>query len=388
MAASSVRRVVLTHRDGLLAIALFLAGEAEAAFRKGPPNITSRWLLALLVLAWVVPIVWRRRYPIAVLVMVTASAPIYGTLDVRGDLISFVVVFVIATYTVGRHVPRPRTWWGLALALGAHVANLLATRSTTLSDWFFVPLIYGLPWLAGVVVREREEQIGRLAEESAALRYEQAEKERRAVAEERSRIARELHDIASHSISVVTIQTQAVRRRLRPEQRREIDDLQVVEATARQAMAEMRRLLGVLRAEGERAELAPQPGLDQLPRLLEEVRTAGTRVSFDCAGQVRPLSPGIDLTAYRIVQESLTNVRKHADGADACVSISYLPGRIDIRVRDSGVPGIPSTDSAGHGLVGMRERVALYGGTITARPHPDGGFEVFASLPTDETAGP
>ena len=381
MSITSVRSVVLAHRDGLIAGAVLVAGELEAAFRKGPADITSRWLLALLVLAWVLPIVWRRRYPLAVLLVITASAPIYGTLDVRGDMISFVVVFVLATYTVGRRVARPRAWWGLALALGAHLANLLAIGTTQLSDWFFVPLIYGLPFFAGLAVREREEQIRRLAEESAALRYEQTEKERRAVAEERTRIARELHDIASHSISVVTIQAQAVRRRLRPDQQREIAELRGIEATARQAMGEMRRLLGVLRADGDRAELAPQPGLDQLPRLLEDARATGLSVTVTCDGEARALAPGIDLTAYRIVQESLTNVRKHAGGAPACVHIAYLPDRLDIRVCDSGRAG-GAPNGTGHGLVGMRERVTLYGGKLTAGPHPEGGYEVYASLPT------
>jgi signal transduction histidine kinase len=386
MSISSARRFVLAHRDGLIAAAVFVGGEAEAAFRKGPPSITSRWLLALLVVVWVVPIVWRRRYPIAVLIVITASAPIYGTLDVRGDLLSFVVVFVLATYTVGRHVGRPRAWWGLALALGAHLANLAAIGTTQLSDWFFVPLIYGLPFFAGLAVREREEQIRRLAEESTALRYEQAEQQRRAVAEERSRIARELHDIASHSISVVTIQAQAVRRRLGPEHQREVEQLRAIESTARQALAEMRRLLGVLRAEGEQVELAPQPGLEQLPRLLDEVRAAGLAVDFASEGAPRPLAPGIDLTAYRIVQEGLTNVRKHAGGAPAAVSISYLPDRLEVRVRDTGIGPAPRPNghASGHGLVGMRERVALYGGRLSAGPCADGGYEVFASLPTAE----
>jgi signal transduction histidine kinase len=224
-----------------------------------------------------------------------------------------------------------------------------------------------------------------------AARADRAEREReegaaRAVAEERARIARELHDIVSHSISVIAVQTQAVRRRLGPDHAREVDDLQAVEATAREAMAEMRRLFGILRAEGERPSLSPQPGLDQLDRLIADTRAAGVDVSLTVDGRPTPLPPGLDLTAYRIVQEALTNVRKHAPGGQVAVRLRHGEADIGLAVDDTGGVASPDADGAGLGLVGMRERVELYGGTLEAGPRPGGGFTVRARLPFREGA--
>jgi signal transduction histidine kinase len=193
----------------------------------------------------------------------------------------------------------------------------------------------------------------------------------------------------SHSISVIAIQTQAVRRRLGPENAAEIDDLQGIETVARQAMAEMRRLLGILRAQGEAAELAPQPGLDQLPALVEEVRATGVNVSIRIEGEPAPLSPGVDLAAFRIIQEALTNVRKHAETANVWVDVRFADGRLELQVDDDG-PGAHSQNGfseGGYGLAGMRERVSLYGGSLVAAPRPEGGFRVRAALPLGESEG-
>jgi signal transduction histidine kinase len=190
----------------------------------------------------------------------------------------------------------------------------------------------------------------------------------------------------SHSISVITVQTQAVRRRLGPDHAREADDLRAVEATARQAMAEMRRLFGVLRADGERPALAPQPGLDQLERLLDETRAAGVPVTSTVEGEPVALPPGLDLAAYRIVQEALTNVRKHAPGGRVTVRLCFGERDLDVVVEDTGAPAQRNGNRGGLGLVGMRERVALYGGSIDAGPMASGGFAVRARLPFREGA--
>ena len=202
-------------------------------------------------------------------------------------------------------------------------------------------------------------------------------------AQERVRIARELHDIVSHSISVVTIQTQAVRRRLGPEHAREADDLAAVETTARQALAEMRRLFGVLRSEGEVAAMAPQPGLGELDRLLQQVRASGLSVELHVTGTAVDLPPGVDLAAYRIVQEGLTNVLRHASARAASVRLSYLPAALEIVVEDDG-RGPVRNEGSGHGLVGIRERVALYGGSVEFGPAPGAGSRLAASLPVRE----
>lgn len=204
--------------------------------------------------------------------------------------------------------------------------------------------------------------------------------------EERARIARELHDIVSHSLSVITIQIQAVRRRLGSLETNEVEALEAIEATARQAMDEMRRLLGVLRAQREPPALAPQPSFHQLHDLVEEARAAGLQVRLEVVGDSVALSPGISLTAYRVVQEALTNVRKHAGATRAEVSVRYLPRSLEIRVDDTGgrrstPPRTERSHERGYGLAGMRERVTLYGGTLDAGPRPEGGFHILVSLP-------
>jgi signal transduction histidine kinase len=238
----------------------------------------------------------------------------------------------------------------------------------------------------GYALRQRTKRIVELHGQAEDLRRRQAEQEQRAIADERARIARELHDIVSHSISVITIQAQAVRRRLPPDQSTEISDLRDIEDTARQAMAEMRRLLGILRAEGPVAR-APQPGLGQLPRLLADTDAAGVAVDLRVEGEPRPLPPGLDLAAYRIVQEALTNCRRHASGATATVVIRYSSESVELRIEndDSMAPAVPG--EGGHGLIGMRERVSLYGGTLIVGPRPGGGFCVYARLPRANGAG-
>ncbi len=243
-------------------------------------------------------------------------------------------------------------------------------------------LLYGGSWAVGRVLRQRELRITELSAEAERLRQDQIEQAARAVAQERVRIARELHDVVSHSISVISIQTQAVRRRLSPSNEREIADLQAVEATARQAMSEMRCLLGVLRAGPDRElDLAPQPGLAQLPQLVSETHLAGVPVQVQLVGEPTPLPAGLDVMAYRIVQEALTNVRRHAQAATAVVTIRHTGQSIEIEVENDGAPVIPTQNHSGHGLTGMRERVNLYGGTLDVGPRAAGGYHVRATLP-------
>ncbi|MDQ4089012.1 MAG: sensor histidine kinase, partial [Actinomycetota bacterium] len=292
---------------------------------------------------------------------------------------------ILAAFSVGRHCDPPRTWWGPVFCVGFFWVGYGFTGGI-LSDYVYTAVLYGSAWGVGYALRQRTKRIVELHGEAEDLRQRQAEQEQRAIADERARIARELHDIVSHSISVITIQAQAVRRRLRPDQSTEISDLRDIEDTARQAMAEMRRLLGILRADGPVAR-EPQPGLDQLPRLLADTGAAGVAVDLRVEGEPRPLPPGLDLTAYRIVQEALTNCRKHASAATATVVIGYAPDSVELRIEngDSTSPAVP--EEGGHGLIGMRERVSLYGGTLRVGPRPGGGFSVYARLPRGNGAG-
>ncbi len=358
---------------------LLVMGLLEAFI--APPAISTRWLQALLAVVYCVALLWRRRWPVPVLAVVIAIGPVLSEVHLQGGIISYVFAALLASYTVGRRLDPPATWWGPVLTVGFPWTVFAATRGQ-LSDFVFVALLYGGAWAVGHALRQRELRIAELSDEAERLRQDQAEQAARAVAQERVRIARELHDIVSHSISVITIQTQAVRRRLPASNEREIADLRAVEATARQAMSEMRRLLGVLRAGPDRAlDLAPQPGLAQLPQLLSETQSAGVPVEVQVVGEPTPLPAGLDVMAYRIVQEALTNVRRHAQAATAVVTIRHTGQGIEIEVDDDGPPVIPTQNQSGHGLTGMRERVNLYGGTLEVGPRAAGGYHVRATLP-------
>jgi signal transduction histidine kinase len=251
------------------------------------------------------------------------------------------------------------------------------------AELLFIPVDFAIAWAAGFALRQREQQA-----EAAELRAELAERERDAaarvaVAEERARIARELHDIVAHAVSVMVLQVGAVRHKLPADLAEDKDALTGVERAGRRALTEMRRLLAAMRGEGEEAELVPQPGLDGLDSLLAEINRAGLPVELHVDGDPVPLPRGIDLSAYRIVQEGLTNALKHAHASDADVTVRYLPDELEIEIRDNG-QGSSTTDGLGHGLVGVRERVKIYGGEMSAGTANGGGFVLSTRLPLDE----
>jgi signal transduction histidine kinase len=365
--------------DVLLAAGLLALAEAEAVFEAVS---VPRAVDGLVVLGFTLPLAWRRRAPVAVLVVTVATVLVYGEVELRGAHQTLILALALASFTVGYELPRPRAWLGPAvLAAGLVVAATALGQST--GDMAVAALLYGAPWVFGQVLRNRGEHVRAISARAEEAERDRDRREREAVAAERARIARELHDVVSHSISVVAIQAQAVRRRLGPEQEQEAADLRGIETTARQAMAEMRRLLGVLRAEGERLPLAPQPGLGQLPRLVERARETGLRVELDVEGPAASLSPGVDLAAFRIVQEALTNALKHAAAATVWVRVRYRERHLELTVEDDG-RGMSPLPGNGHGLFGMRERVALYGGTCTIGARDGGGFRVQAQLPLHE----
>jgi signal transduction histidine kinase len=366
-------------RDAALAAVLLVAGLVEALMVDTVRPVAVHALGTAVVMT---ALAWRRRFPLAVLVVVLLGLVALG--DPEGQFVIFAAL-VIASYTTGSSLDGTRALIGLLLAVGPLWLAMLAEGAEP-ADLVAVGVLYGGAWAVGRLVRQRDRRADELEERATRLEREHAERREAAVAEERARIARELHDIVSHSISVVAVQTQAVRRRLHPEQEREADDLRAVETTARQAMVEMRRLFGVLRSNGEPPSLSPQPGLDQLHRLLAETRAAGLPVDLRVEGDPLPLSPGVDLAAYRIVQEALTNARKHAGPACAEVTLRFDDRKLELLIEDDGVQGSSAPDSGGHGLIGMRERVELYGGTFEARARPEGGFVVRATLPLRDEA--
>jgi|SRR5579859_7043859 len=269
---------------------------------------------------------------------------------------------------------------GLAVVIGATATLIFNLPGHSVSQLVFIPVDFAVAWVAGFAVRARAEQV-----EVADSRATQAEQERdaatrAAVAEERARIARELHDIVAHAVSVMVLQVGAVRHRLPDAMAEDRDALRSVEQAGRGALEEMRRLLSVMRRDGDGLELAPQPGLNGLESLIREIDRAGLPVELHVDGERFPLPPGIDLSAYRIVQEGLTNALKHARATHAEVTVRYAPDAVGIEVHDDGT-GAKLSDGHGHGLIGIRERVRLYGGEMTAGTTNGGGFTLSTRLP-------
>jgi signal transduction histidine kinase len=275
---------------------------------------------------------------------------------------------------------------GFLIGVGVIGAGNLASipgGQETFSDFGFFTIV---PLVAMIIcrraIRDRELRAETLAERAALLERERELRAEQAVAEERARIARELHDLVAHNVSVMVVQAGAERHALPEGSDSTREALSSIESSGRQALAEARRLLGMLRQNGDGHELEPQPGLDQIDFLVEQIERAGLPVKLEIEGDRRALPAGVDLCAYRVVQESLTNALKHAGPAHAEVRLQYLPGELDVRVSDDGGgTAQPNGDGSGHGLIGMRERVALYGGHLDAGPRDGGGFAVHAQIP-------
>ena len=271
---------------------------------------------------------------------------------------------------------------GLAIIVvsTAILVDKIPGRAT--AEVILIPLDFAICWLAGFMLRGTADQ-AQAAEARAIIAERDREADAlRAVVEERTRIARELHDIVGHSVSVMTVQTSGVRRLLRPEQEQEREALLAVERTGREALAEMRRVVGALRDAEGAPELAPQPSLSRIDTLVAHARETGLPVDLEIEGQPVPLPAGVDLTAYRLVQEGLTNTIKHASAKHADVRVRYDGDHVEIEVCDDGrgVDGMAST-AGGHGLVGMRERVSIYGGKLEAGGRAEGGYRLRARLP-------
>jgi signal transduction histidine kinase len=366
--------------DAVFALVLFALGQAEtwSSFGTGlghGSDVVTASLGALMTL----PLAFRRRAPLAVAVLVTIPSPIVGAFTSLHLLFfgGFLPLLAVA-YTLAAHARAPRSLALLVLPLAALVAvELEVPEFRTLGEVVFDWLWLGATIAIGLVVRA-----GSMHAERSESRAVRLESERDAVLrEERARIARELHDVIAHSVSVIVVQAGAAEPLVveDPEQARLA--LQSIRSTASDALGEMRRLLGILRAAGDELSLTPQPSVAELEPLLAQARAGGLDVELRVEGTPRLLAPGIDLAAYRIVQEALTNTRKHARATCATVALRYAPSMLEIHVRDDGTASPAATD-AGHGLVGMRERVGLYNGALEVGGCDGGGFLVRAVLPT------
>jgi signal transduction histidine kinase len=379
----ALRRQAERWGDWLLA--LVLAGSAQYELWVDPISERpsgARWGHAVFLLVATVPLAWRRRAPLLVVLAVVASASAESWLLSDWTSFQVFVALVLAVYSVAVHADQRDAIAGAALAGAAIAAAQLSDLigGGPVSDVPGPWILLGAVWVGGRALRRRRLEALRLTDRATQLEEEREEKARLAVAEERARIARELHDIVAHAISVIVVQARAGRRTLPGEAGPTRESLDTIEETGRQALGEMRRLVGILRTEDEEATLAPQPGLRQLDALVAQVSQAGLPVELRVDGEPRELPPGIDLSAYRVVQEALTNALKYAGHASAQVVVRYRPDELEVEVVDTGT-GEEAAGEAGHGLVGMTERVSLYGGEIEAGAREGGGFAVRARLP-------
>jgi signal transduction histidine kinase len=329
-------------------------------------------------------VAWRRIAPLGALVVglcgLVVVPAVFGV-DPSSGFGWLLAAFTLMA-SAGYYARRPVL--ALTIGLGLLALGVVVRVGPEIGDIAFGWLLCGGAWLGGRAVAGRTLQ-AELSEQRAARAEEQAQwQAAAAVAEERLRIAREMHDVVSHSVSVMTLHVSGVRRLLTPEQVREREALEAVERTGRESLAEMHRMLGLLRGpDGE--EAAPAPSLARLPELLESPRAAGLAATLTVTGDVRPLPPGVELAAYRIVQEALTNVLRHANAHRVDCTVTYRDDAVELAVVDDGTGGVPS-GRVGHGLVGMRERAAAYGGSVDAGARPGRGFAVRVVLPVPEPA--
>ncbi|HEX9379155.1 MAG TPA: sensor histidine kinase [Gaiellaceae bacterium] len=380
---SRIRYLSRTYVVDVLIALLLIAAMLEVLVGRDSPDAprTTLWFVLPAIAILVLPIVARRLFPFAPAGHWLLAAGI-SFVDWRliPFAISIFVVGLVAAFLLGNLRDPVQAGIGLALVIGGPATVVYKIPGHTTAMLIFIPLEFTIAWVGGFALRERVEQA-----EAAEVRASLAERERDAaariaVAEERVRIARELHDIVAHAVSVMVLQVGAVRHKLPDALAEDSDALRGVEQVGRTALAEMRGLLAAMRRDGEEAELIPQPGLDGLDALLEEIGRAGLPVQLHVDGEPAALPRGIDLSAYRIVQEGLTNALKHARASNAEVTVRYRPDELQIEVRDNG-EGSSTSNGLGHGLVGVRERVKIYGGQMSAGSANGSGFILSTRLP-------
>jgi signal transduction histidine kinase len=382
---------LLWQRDVPLAAALAALSALNGIVLVAPsstfPAPSWPWIVVWAILL-AAPLVFRRRYPLTVLLVMALHFPFYWAVGQIHEIASWLALGV-AVYSAGAYGNRRRAVWVAAgcLALISVIGAVTAVLFSPLSPAAVVAvtitqsLPFALGWPLGVIVRRLREYRAALEEQNRQLDRQREADARRAVLEERVRIARELHDVVAHHVSLMGIQAGVARRLfdLRPEDA--IEAISSVETGSRQAIADLQQLVGVLRRQDDADDLAPQPSLEQLPALVEHMQQAGLSVDLTVEGRERPLPAGVELSAYRIVQEALTNTLKHAGTTRAGVVVRYRDHGVEVEVLDDGQGRpTPNGPAGGKGLLGMRERVTVHGGRLEAGPRPDGGFRVHAVL--------
>jgi signal transduction histidine kinase len=383
---SRIRLVAATYGLDVMIVALALAAAAVTAQRQDPyrPHGLQLAFEMAAVAVLILGLLLRRWAPFAAPATTWMLAAALSFPD--GRLIAgsapVSVTGMVAAVLLGNQPSRWQARVGLVVVAAGATVVVYNDPTHSADDFLLVPVLFSIGWLVGFALHER----GELAQ-AAQRRAARAEQDREvaariAVAEERGRIARELHDVVAHAVSVMVLQVGAVRHRMPASSAEDRNALANVEAAGRTALAEMRRLLDAMRREGDELELAPHPGMHQLASLIDEVRAAGLDVRLQICGEPADLPPALDLSAYRIVQEGLTNTLKHGNARHADVRLRYDPDQLVIEVRDDG-RGPGPTDGRGHGRVGIGERVKIYGGNMSAGAAETGGFLLRARLPVD-----
>jgi signal transduction histidine kinase len=358
-----LRRFAPARSDVVLALALVALSQIELWRYRADSNAAGAATYALAAML----VAWRSRFPLTVAVGLIGAAFV-GAVVAEPGSVTLAVAMIVVFYTLGTLPDRRQALAGLAIGL---VAGVAMTADGSLNTYLAIVLTaFGVPWLIGTLrLRQRR---------ARELEIEREEAARRAVAEERARLARELHDVVSHDVGMIVVQAGAGDVLLDSEPERAREALREIESGARHALVELRRLLGLLRTDGE-ASLAPQPTLARLDELVERVRDVGLPVEVRVEGSVAPLEAAVDLTAYRIVQEGLTNVLKHAGACEVRVTIRYRGDVLEVELADTGHG--PAGRSRGYGLAGLVERVELVGGALETGAADGGGHVLRARLP-------
>jgi signal transduction histidine kinase len=374
-----LRHVVADARavDAALAAVLTVLAQVQVA-------ASTPWWVRLLMVMVTAPLAGRRRAPLAVTAVVAAAVSLMGFADDPPSVFGAYLAVMLAAFTVAERCRlEPAAAGGLLLLGGIVGHDWHSPEFGGLSGIVSDSTVPAVIWLVGRAVHVQRDRAERARELLRQLERERGQLAQLAVASERARLARELHDVVTHSVSVVVIQAQGARRSLDGDHPEVAGALEAIESAGRSALTEMRGMLGVLRDQ-EPAARAYQPGLADVPSLLAQVRSAGLPVTLSASGTARELDPDLDLDAYRIVQEALTNTLKYAAGAKATVDIAWTPHAVELSVRDSGGDRLHG-EGEGRGLAGMRERVHTHGGDLRTEPAPGGGFEVWCRMPVKET---
>ncbi|MBE3015330.1 hypothetical protein IL992_40130 [Microbispora sp. NEAU-D428] len=372
--------------DLLIGLAIIALGALEAftvapAYNEPRPEL---WWVAQALVTGV--LVWyRRTAPVAVFILMILAQYVWHRQGNPGCPVWQLAALLIVFHTIGAHLPfRPGGTWALVGIL-VFDSGAVDHRFLPFEEVIYLTVMFGSAYATGLALRGYLLRAHRMAERAARLELERERRAAEAVAAERNRIARELHDVVAHSVSMMVMQAGVLRRRMGTAQEDgpspEAEILGGIEQAGRDAVEELRIMLGALRMPQD--EALPQPGLDMVPNLISTVGSSGLRVTLETEGEPVHLAPGLDLSAYRIVQEALTNAVKYAGDADARIRIVYHPDRLELEITDNGGGAGPAL-STGNGLIGMRERAELFGGSLDAGPLPQGGYRVRATLPISQ----